>query len=99
MAGGGEKGKGTLVDQVASKGIWQAGASPPPPHTYAYICRYISINNTHLYTGELPSEATEALERVGWIDRQGNGAEASLSPAPMFSREDIAYMVEQVLLR
>lgn len=46
VADGGQKGKGTLVDQVASKGIWQAGASSPPPplRTHAYICIHISIN-------------------------------------------------------
>jgi len=65
--GGGDKGKASLVDQVASKGIWQAG--------------------------ELPSEATEALERVGWIDSQGDQDEA----APEFTREDIAYMVQQAV--
>jgi len=49
----------------------------------------------HACAGELPSEATEALERVGWIDSQGDQDEA----APEFTREDIAYMVQQVCAR
>ena len=50
----------------------------------------------HVCAGELPTEATEALERVGWIDSQGAGDGEA---APAFTREDIAYMVQQVRAR
>ena len=43
--------------------------------------------------GELPSEAQEALQRVGWID----GQTVEDNGMPSFTREDIGFLVEQAV--
>ena len=58
----------SLIDKVASKGIWQGG--------------------------ELPEEAQEALQRVGWVEGKDDPAADAL---PAFTREDIPFIVQQAV--